>query len=747
MIRLQYQIRRPRPRVKLTRREVFARDRHTCQYCGRQAHDLTLDHVVPRHRGGGHTWENLVTACKSCNHRKGGKTLEEARFRLTPAAVRAAQRRLLAVHAVPRRRAQRGLADVPVPGPELTAMPPAGRDAAAIAATRVPPRRRPASRARHDPLGGRPRGVRRRRLAARRRRSAGRRRDWDLATSALPEQTSGALRRRGLREPLRDGRGPPRRRRPPRSRRSARDHDYADFRRPHRVEFGDIDRGRPRPPRLHGQRDGLGRRRPTRRRGRRRRPGRPVRRRPPTSRPADPARRRRSAPAGSRRTPSGCVRAVRFAATLGFDDRAGDAGRDPGDGAARRAPVRRADRGGARQAARRRAAVGRAAAARRHRRARRDLAGARGPARHRPEQDPGRGPLGSHAPDRRCGARDRPADDPFVGRRCSTTSASPRPPPTATSIGHDAVGAELAGALLDRLHLADGDPRARRPPRPPPHVPLRADWGDPAVRRFIAKIGPDAIDDLFALREADNVGSGVAPRRRRPGRPPRARRGRARRRPDPRPVGARDRRRRPDARARPGRGPGPRADPRRAVRAGRREPGAQRARPAVGLARDWLVRHAPAEDRHAEARPTEVAAPATVRPSRSATPPFADPHAGPGTRCPLSPISPTSPSSSTRSAPRSPRTSTPTLGRLAGIGFRRVEPFDLLDLPATASRAASPATACPRRPPTSGLLGDADLDEVLDAAAELGIGTADPAVDRPGAMADRRRRSAGSPTS
>ena len=82
VIRLQHLIRRPRPRVKLSRREVFARDRHTCQYCGRQTHDLTLDHVMPRHRGGGHSWENLVTACKPCNHRKGGKTLEEARLRL-----------------------------------------------------------------------------------------------------------------------------------------------------------------------------------------------------------------------------------------------------------------------------------------------------------------------------------------------------------------------------------------------------------------------------------------------------------------------------------------------------------------------------------------------------------------------------------------------------------------------------------------------------------------------------------------
>ena len=59
VIRLQHQVRRPRPRVKLSRREVFARDHHTCQYCGRQGTDLTLDHVIPRHRGGrtpGRTW-------------------------------------------------------------------------------------------------------------------------------------------------------------------------------------------------------------------------------------------------------------------------------------------------------------------------------------------------------------------------------------------------------------------------------------------------------------------------------------------------------------------------------------------------------------------------------------------------------------------------------------------------------------------------------------------------------------------
>ena len=82
VIRLQYLIKRPRPRVRLSRREVFARDGHACQYCGRQTHELTLDHVVPRHRGGSHTWDNLVTACKACNHRKGAKTLDEARMRL-----------------------------------------------------------------------------------------------------------------------------------------------------------------------------------------------------------------------------------------------------------------------------------------------------------------------------------------------------------------------------------------------------------------------------------------------------------------------------------------------------------------------------------------------------------------------------------------------------------------------------------------------------------------------------------------
>ncbi|MCS7051737.1 MAG: HNH endonuclease, partial [Thermomicrobium sp.] len=52
------------------------------QYCGVRTHDLTIDHVIPRSRGGPHTWENVVSACRTCNHRKGGKSLVEARMQL-----------------------------------------------------------------------------------------------------------------------------------------------------------------------------------------------------------------------------------------------------------------------------------------------------------------------------------------------------------------------------------------------------------------------------------------------------------------------------------------------------------------------------------------------------------------------------------------------------------------------------------------------------------------------------------------
>jgi 5-methylcytosine-specific restriction endonuclease McrA len=82
VIRLAYLVRRPRPRVRLCKREVLYRDGYRCQYCGRQVNQLTIDHVVPRYRGGQHSWQNVVAACPQCNRRKGGRTLTEARMRL-----------------------------------------------------------------------------------------------------------------------------------------------------------------------------------------------------------------------------------------------------------------------------------------------------------------------------------------------------------------------------------------------------------------------------------------------------------------------------------------------------------------------------------------------------------------------------------------------------------------------------------------------------------------------------------------
>jgi 5-methylcytosine-specific restriction endonuclease McrA len=82
VIRLEHMVHRPRVRVKLTRREIFRRDNFTCQYCGRHGNDMTVDHVVPRHMGGLHLWANVVTACAPCNHRKGGRRVEDAHMAL-----------------------------------------------------------------------------------------------------------------------------------------------------------------------------------------------------------------------------------------------------------------------------------------------------------------------------------------------------------------------------------------------------------------------------------------------------------------------------------------------------------------------------------------------------------------------------------------------------------------------------------------------------------------------------------------
>jgi 5-methylcytosine-specific restriction endonuclease McrA len=82
IIRLEKMVKRPRPRVRLTKREILRRDDFTCQYCGQRSTQLTIDHIIPRRLGGMHSWTNLVAACPPCNHRKGGRTTEQAQMQL-----------------------------------------------------------------------------------------------------------------------------------------------------------------------------------------------------------------------------------------------------------------------------------------------------------------------------------------------------------------------------------------------------------------------------------------------------------------------------------------------------------------------------------------------------------------------------------------------------------------------------------------------------------------------------------------
>ena len=90
VIRLQNYVKRPLPKPRLTRKEIFIRDGYKCQYCGIEAElsQLTIDHVIPRRLGGLHEWENVTTACSKCNHRKGGRTPAQANMRINAAPVR-----------------------------------------------------------------------------------------------------------------------------------------------------------------------------------------------------------------------------------------------------------------------------------------------------------------------------------------------------------------------------------------------------------------------------------------------------------------------------------------------------------------------------------------------------------------------------------------------------------------------------------------------------------------------------------
>jgi 5-methylcytosine-specific restriction endonuclease McrA len=90
----------PRNEVKFNRRNIFARDKNTCQYCGRHQSTsaLSLDHIIPRSMGGHATWENLVCSCMKCNIKKGGKTPKQAGMRLIQKPIKPKRNPLLHVH-------------------------------------------------------------------------------------------------------------------------------------------------------------------------------------------------------------------------------------------------------------------------------------------------------------------------------------------------------------------------------------------------------------------------------------------------------------------------------------------------------------------------------------------------------------------------------------------------------------------------------------------------------------------------
>ncbi len=86
IIRLNNYIHVPYQRIILTRKNIIKRDGHRCAYCGQRDESLTIDHILPKSRGGGDSWENLTACCVRCNNKKGNRTPEEAGMplRLTP---------------------------------------------------------------------------------------------------------------------------------------------------------------------------------------------------------------------------------------------------------------------------------------------------------------------------------------------------------------------------------------------------------------------------------------------------------------------------------------------------------------------------------------------------------------------------------------------------------------------------------------------------------------------------------------
>lgn len=81
IIRLLNYVRYRVHKLKINRHRLFKRDNHECVYCGSKKH-LTVDHILPKSKGGGNTWLNLVTCCSNCNRIKGDRTPEEANMKL-----------------------------------------------------------------------------------------------------------------------------------------------------------------------------------------------------------------------------------------------------------------------------------------------------------------------------------------------------------------------------------------------------------------------------------------------------------------------------------------------------------------------------------------------------------------------------------------------------------------------------------------------------------------------------------------
>jgi len=100
IIRLLFYDRLPRNEVKFNRRNLFARDKNRCQYCGKRfpTSELSLDHVIPRSMGGKSNWENVVCACTRCNVKKGGRTPQQAGMTLIQKPVKPKRNPLIHVH-------------------------------------------------------------------------------------------------------------------------------------------------------------------------------------------------------------------------------------------------------------------------------------------------------------------------------------------------------------------------------------------------------------------------------------------------------------------------------------------------------------------------------------------------------------------------------------------------------------------------------------------------------------------------